>query len=133
MRRLLIAACLALIAAPALAQPAAQLSVPIDQSVRVGFSGRARDVVVGNPAIADVTLLDAGAAMILGKAYGVTSIAAFDAEGRTIFSRKVVVVAGDDNQLAYYRGAQLNNYTCAARCEKATGPQGAATPPAAQP
>jgi Flp pilus assembly secretin CpaC len=133
MRRLLIAACFALLAAPALAQTAQQLSVPVDQSVRVGFSGRARDVVIGNPAIADVTLLDAGAAMILGKAYGVTNITAFDAEGRTIFSRKVVVVAGDDNQLAYYRGAQLNNYFCAARCERRPATQDTAAPPAAQP
>jgi hypothetical protein len=99
------------------------LSLPIDTSVRVGFAGSARDVVIGNPMIADVTLLESGGAIILGKEYGLTSITAFDAAGRTVFSRQVVVVAGTDNRVAYFRGAQQNNYVCAdGVCERTPMP-----------
>jgi len=99
------------------------LTVPIDTSVRVGFAGSARDVVIGNPMIADVTLLESGGAIVLGKEYGLTSITAFDAAGRTVFSRQVVVVAGADNRVAYFRGAQQNNYVCAGGvCERTPMP-----------
>jgi hypothetical protein len=99
------------------------LALPIDTSVKVGFAGSARDVVVGNPMIADVTLLESGGAIILGKEYGLTSITAFDAAGRTVFSRQVVVVAGDQNRVAYFRGAEQNNYVCAGgACERTPMP-----------
>ncbi len=134
MRRLFIAAAIALaLPAMALALPqtahaqaalyGGSLALPIDTSVKVGFAGSARDVVVGNPMIADVTLLESGGAIILGKEYGLTSITAFDAAGRTVFSRQVVVVAGADNRVAYFRGAQQNNYVCAGgACERTPMP-----------
>jgi Flp pilus assembly secretin CpaC len=96
----------------------ASVSVPIDQSVRLTFAAPAADVVVANPAIADISLLGSGAAVVMGKAYGSTMITAFDAAGRTVFARQVVVVPGDTNRVALYRGTARSTFVCGTSCEQ---------------
>ena len=67
-------------------QPAAAeiLTVRLDQSARVRLSAPARDVVVGNPGVADVSMLDSRNIVVLGKSYGVTNLLVVDRAGRTI-------------------------------------------------
>jgi hypothetical protein len=120
MRRLPLALLLAVLApATALAQ---SLAVNIDQAARVTLSRSAKDVMVGNPGIADVTVLDERHLMITGKAYGVTNLMVADASGRTIFSRQVVVSAPDSNRISLYRGPDVYNYACSPRCERTPMP-----------
>jgi hypothetical protein len=117
------AACAAaLVLAAATGAQAQPVAAPIDQGVRVGFSAAVRDVVVGNPAIADVTLLDARSAVLMGKSYGVTSLMAFDAAGRTVFNRQVVVSASDAGRVSMIRGGAASNYACGPRCERTPMP-----------
>src|SRR5437773_11666099 len=98
MRLLPIAVLLAaLTPAAALAE---SLAVNIDQAARVTLSRPAHDVMVGNPEIADVTILDARHLMITGKVYGVTNLMVADTTGRTIFSRQLVVSAPDANRVS---------------------------------
>jgi len=120
MRRLVLMLMLAA-AAPSGAV-AGSLAVNIDQGARVTLSKPAHDVMVGNPAIVDVTVLDERHLMVLGKSYGVTNIMVADNTGRTIFSRQVVVSAPDDNRVSVYRGADVYNYACAPRCERTPMP-----------
>ena len=106
----------ALSAGSALAQ-SRPLSVSLDQSTRVQLSGPAGSVIVGNPAIADVTVVDANTLFITGKGYGVTEIVAVDAIGRTVFQSQVVVSAGDGaGQVRVWRGGQATEMACAASC-----------------
>jgi hypothetical protein len=121
MRRSAIAlAALALaVAAPAVAQT---LQVPIDQTTTISLPAAARDVVIGNPTMIDVDLLDARNAVVMGKAYGVTSLQVFDDHGRSIYARQVVVSAADNNRLSVYRGANVYNYACSPRCERTAMP-----------
>lgn len=120
MRRLVLSLMIAAVA-PASAF-AESLAVNIDQGARVTLSRPAHDVMVGNPAIADVTVLDDRHLMVLGKAYGVTNIMIADNSGRTIFSRQVVVSAPDDNRISVYRGPDVYNYACSPRCERTPMP-----------
>jgi Flp pilus assembly secretin CpaC len=114
----LFAAAAALLAAqPALAET---LTVRMDQSQPVRLSAPARDVVVGNPNIADITMLDSRHLVVLGKAYGVTNLLVMDASGRTILDRQVVV-ASPDASMSYYRGGEARAYACAERCERVGG------------
>lgn len=106
-------------AAPVLAQ---SLQVPIDQTATIALPAAARDVVIGNPAMIDVDLLDARNAVVMGKAYGVTSLQVFDDRGRSIYARQVVVSAADANRMSVYRGANVNNYACSPRCERTPMP-----------
>ena len=115
MRRLLIAlTATGLLATPALAQT---LSVRADQAVRIALPAPAKDVAVGNPAIADVMVLDERNILVLGKGFGTTNVIALDRGGRLILDRVVVVSAADAGKVTVYKGTSASQYACAPRCE----------------
>ena len=122
----------ALLAGPGLAiAQSARISVEIDQAQRVQLSGPAGSVIVGNPEIADVTVVDANTLYITGKGYGVTEVVAVDPIGRTVFQSQVVVTAGEGaGRVRVWRGAQSTEMACAASCSPSvrgtTGPAPAA-------
>ena len=131
-RLLLALGATALLVGPgvALAQ-SGRISVEIDQAQRVQLSGPAGSVIVGNPAIADVTVVDANTLYITGKGYGVTEVVAVDQIGRTVFQSQVVVTAGEGaGRVRVWRGAQSTEMACAASCSPSvrgtTGPAPAA-------
>lgn len=132
MRLVLAAMAAILLATPAAA--AEPLRVGIDQSTRVQLSGTARDVVVANPAVADVTMLGGRNLVVLGKRFGVTSVLVVDALGRTIMDR-TIVVAAPEGSVSVYRGALGSAYACSPTCEVAAQGDGKAAsgPPPAQP
>ncbi len=107
----------ALLAVPAAAAAQSRpLNVDIDQSTRVQLRGPAGSVIVGNPNIADVTVVDANTLFITGKGYGVTEVVAVDVLGRTVFQSQVVVTAGDSGRVRVWRGAQATEMACASTC-----------------
>lgn len=117
-RLLLALGAAALLAGPGFAvAQSARISVEIDQAQRVQLSGPAGSVIVGNPEIADVTVVDANTLYITGKGYGVTDVVAVDQIGRTVFQSQVVVTAGDGaGRVRIWRGAQSTEMACASSC-----------------
>lgn len=113
-----VLAAAAMLAVPALATAqSASLNVEIDQARRVQLHGPAGSVIVGNPQIADVTVVDANTLYITGKGYGVTEVVAVDPIGRTVFQSQVVVTAGDGGgRVRVWRGAQATEMACASSC-----------------
>ncbi len=99
---------------PASAQ--SRMSVKIDHSERVQLRGSAGSVIVGNPAIADVTVVDANTLFITGKGYGVTEVIAVDPIGRTVFQSQVVVTGSDSGSVRVWRGANVSEMACAGSC-----------------
>jgi Flp pilus assembly secretin CpaC len=93
------------------------LNVGIDQAQRVQLRGPAGSVIVGNPAIADVTVVDSNTLYITGKGYGVTEIVAVDTIGRTVFQSQVIVTDGaGSGRVRVWRGGQATEMACAASC-----------------
>lgn len=92
------------------------LRVQIDQTARVQLRAPAGSVIVGNPQIADVTVIDATTLFVTGKGYGVTELVAVDGIGRTIFQSQVVVSGGDAGQVRVWRGGQVTEMACGATC-----------------
>ena len=93
------------------------LNVEIDQTQRVQLRGPAGSVIVGNPAIADVTVVDANTLYITGKGNGVTEIVAGDQIGRTVFQSQIVVTDGaGSGRVRVWRGGQATEMACAASC-----------------
>lgn len=127
----LVAAIAALASSSQAAAPA--LSVPIDQSARVSLPRGARDVLIGNPAIADVNVLDDRSAVVLGKGYGVTNLLVIDHLGRTVLERQIVVSAPNVGRVSVIRGGRVEDYSCASGCERALGSDAAAAAPAPTP
>lgn len=107
------------------------LNVEIDRSARIGLTGSAASVIVGNPAIADVTVVDANTLFVTGKGYGVTEVVAVDGVGRTIFQGEIVVTGGATGSVRVWRGAQATEMACAASC--APSIRNTASPAAAAP
>ena len=103
-------------AGPALA--ASTMVVPIDQSAAVSLPRGTRDVLIGNPAIADVNVLDASKAVVLGKGYGVTNMIVIDQLGRTVMERRIVVAAPETGRVSVIRGPKVDDYACAGGCER---------------
>lgn len=132
MRRPLLAALLAVLSAfigVSTAAAAGAIWAPIDQGVRINLPAGARDVMIGNPAIADINVVDSRTAVVQGRAYGVTNLIVVDARGRTILDRQVTVSAPDVNRISVYRGPSggndvphVDNYACAGRCERTPMP-----------
>lgn len=104
-------------AAPAAAQ---SVSVALDHVERVHLRGAAADVVIGNPAVADVSLIDPRTLVVTGKGPGTTSLVVFDRARRVIFEGPISVgVRG--GQVAMVRGteggaAEEKLFTCAGVC-----------------
>lgn len=107
----------ALVAAPFAAQAqTGALNVEIDRSARVQLRGTASSVIVGNPQIADVTVVDANTLFIVGKGYGVTEVVAVDGVGRTLFQREIVVTGGSTGSVRVWRGGQATEMACSSSC-----------------
>ncbi len=105
------------VAAPALAEG---LVVPIDHSVRLAVQGQAASVVVGNPAVADVTVVDTHTLFVSGRGYGETDVVVLDRAGRTIYSGDVIVAATGGGRASIYRGADRTDMACAPYCSVST-------------
>jgi Flp pilus assembly secretin CpaC len=102
-------------ASPALAQSRG-LSVEVDHIARLNLTGSASSVIVGNPQIADVTVVDAQTLYVSGRAAGVTEIAVLDGLGRTIYQGQVVVSAPSSGQVRVWRGSSVTHMACGATC-----------------
>jgi hypothetical protein len=139
---LLAAASLALVAAPALAAgkaPAVKhhkvlhkvqvkhtpprthhegVSVVMDEVRVVTFKRPVATVFVGNPIIADATVIDPYHAFILGKAYGVTNLIALSAQRQTIVDQQITVANRSGGVVTLNKGGAQFTYACTtARCE----------------
>jgi Flp pilus assembly secretin CpaC len=107
----------ALLAGPVVAKAQdGALNVEIDRSARVQLRGAAASIIVANPQIADVSMVDANTLFIVGKGYGVTEVVAVDGVGRTLFQREIVVSGGATGLVRVWRGAQATEMTCGASC-----------------
>ncbi len=80
---------------------------------------------MGDPAIADVTVVDHHHILVHGRAFGRTNLVVMDANGRTLFSDAVVVGAGDEGRVSIFRGSAQADYSCSSHCEKISGSTGA--------
>ncbi|HEU4548651.1 MAG TPA: pilus assembly protein N-terminal domain-containing protein [Rhizomicrobium sp.] len=125
MRRTAIAATFLLSAAvmPALAGPSAagrgEVNLALDEVHTLTFRGPVATVYVGNPTIADITMVDARHAFVQGKGYGRTNIVALNQNGNQVFGTYINVVGADHGDtVVLNRGAQRVTYSCTeSRCE----------------
>jgi hypothetical protein len=121
MRRILLATAF-LAASSAAAAAGNAVAIPLDEVRVITFTKPVSTLYVGNPVIADVTVIDNRHAFLQGKAFGSTNLIALDADGRQIANRQVVVAGGGASVVTLQRGTSQTTYTCAtSRCE--TSPQ----------
>ncbi len=115
MRRILAAA----LAFAALGETAAaeQLWLTMDQVRPFKLETPAQSIVVGNPAIADVTIQDNTNLLLFGKAPGLTNIYIFDETGAPAKNLMIRVRTPSSDMLTVHRGAARTTYNCTTNCE----------------
>ncbi len=97
---------------------AAPLTVPVDQTRRLAFTGSASSVSVGNKDIADVKAVgDSHTLMVYGKKPGVTNVVVFDAAGHTLYDDEIQVSPAPGAVVTIYRGTTSSDYACAPYCQ----------------
>ena len=92
------------------------LRITVDQAQIAKLPANTATVIIGNPAIADVTTLKNGAGMVVtGKGYGRTNLIALDAQGALI-DEKQIHVEPTRNVLVVQRGDSRQSYSCDPVC-----------------
>ena len=93
------------------------ITVFLDMAKVIQLPEKTATVVLGNPLIADLTMLKRNNKMILtGKGYGETNLIALDSSGNAI-GESTVRVAGADRSLTVQRGMERQSYRCDPRCQ----------------
>ena len=108
---------------------AAELTVPMDEVRIVTFRTPVKTVLVGNPLIADVTVVDATRIFIMGKNFGTTNLVALDNSGRQIVNHRITVLSRTGSVVTLQRGRAQTTLACAGtRCQVAPQPGDDAEP-----
>jgi hypothetical protein len=121
--RAFLAAAVLIAATPAHAA-SDSVALALDEVHTLTFKTPVATVYVGNPTIADVTMLDARHAFVQGKGYGRTNIVALNRDNVQVFNAHITVIgARDGGTVTLNRGAQRVTLTCAGgRCEPTPTP-----------
>ena len=118
--RLLVCAGVSLVCAAVAVSPAQAndtIEVTLDQAKVLQLPPNTSTIIVGNPVIADITMLRRTNQMVLtGKGYGQTNMIALDADGNAI-GESIVMVSGIKHGLIVQRGLIRETYSCNPRCQ----------------
>ncbi len=90
--------------------------VQVDQTITLKLSQPADSIAIGNATVADVAIHDPMTLLITGKTFGSTNLLVLDRSGRTIYSNRLAVHGGDDDQLTIVRGGGNYTYSCIDKC-----------------
>jgi len=102
---------------------ASGVAVPMDEVRTIAFAKPVATVYVGNPAIADINMIDARHAFVLGKSFGTTNIIALDNMGRTVSNTYVSVSGSNGGTVTLIKGATQTTLSCTGRiCQAAPLP-----------
>jgi hypothetical protein len=92
------------------------LRITIDQAQVAKLPPDTATVIIGNPAIADVTTLKNGAGMVVtGKGYGQTNLIALDSQGN-LLDEKQIHVDPTRKVVVVQRGNTRESYSCDPVC-----------------
>jgi Flp pilus assembly secretin CpaC len=95
----------------------ALMKITLNQITLVRLEDKISDALIGNPAIADITIQNNSTFIITGKSYGRTNIILLNKDGEKIFDRWVYVDDDSRNVVRIQRGGARLSYTCAPNCQ----------------
>jgi Flp pilus assembly secretin CpaC len=117
--RSLAIALLGVAAASLAATPAGaaeDLIVKYDQSQLLRLPRPAAEIIIGNPAIADISVQAGNLLVITGKTFGITNIIALDADRNVIQDQRILVRRDEAKVVNLLRGTDRQSYNCTPQC-----------------
>ena len=115
--RLAAAAFLTLVAASS-ARADDAINLMLDRATVIKAPAKTAMVVIGNPAIADVSVQKNGVLVLTGKAHGETNLLALDDQGQLVSESWLRVQASNRNMVVI-RGGEPETYSCTPNCQPA--------------
>ena len=92
------------------------IMVDLDYARIVKIPAGAQTLVIGNPLIADVTMLKSNQLMVItGKSFGTTNLIVLDGSGAQVGESMITVVPAND-KLVVMRGPHRESYSCKPDC-----------------
>ncbi len=104
--------------APCFAADPGLVETTIDEATLIRLDHDATQLIVGNPAIADVSAQSPRLLVVTGKSYGATNLIALDSEGHEIFNARLAVNEGDKRQVTLFKGTMRQSLHCAPDCQR---------------
>jgi Pilus formation protein N terminal region len=99
------------------------VAVVMDEVRVVTFQRPIATVFVGNPMIADATVIDPYHAFVLGKTFGVTNLVALGPQSQPVANQQITVSNRGGGVVTLNKGAAQFTYSCTlAHCESNTVP-----------
>jgi hypothetical protein len=99
------------------AQSNESISLMLDRATIIRPPAKTSMVVIGNPAIADVSVQKNGVMVLTGKSYGETNMIALDDQGQLISESWIKVGAPGRSNMVVVRGADTETYSCTPNCQ----------------
>ena len=93
-----------------------RIEVVLDQAKVLQMPKGAQTVIIGNPVVADITVLKNHSMILTAKGYGVTNMIALDAQGTPVAESMIEVRAATDKVLVLQRGMDRESYSCVPNC-----------------
>jgi Flp pilus assembly secretin CpaC len=94
------------------------LAVTLDQAKMVRIPPGTQTLIIGNPIIADVTMLRSiGMMVVTGKSFGQTNLIALDSKGEPVAESMIRVGSSPDATVTVFRGLDRESYACDPRCQ----------------
>jgi Flp pilus assembly secretin CpaC len=106
-------ACAALFGA---AQAGEDLIVKYDQSQLLRLPRPATEIIIGNPAIADISVQSGNLLVVTGKTFGITNMIVLDSDRNVVWEARVMVKRDEAKVVNLQRGTQRQSYNCAPQC-----------------
>lgn len=123
-----VALALACLASPLRAQDD-MIRVFMDHARILKLDRPVSKVIIGNSAVADVTVADSTMIVLTGKAYGTTNLVILDAAGNAIVDERILVSVDEANTLRVYKQTDRSVYSCSPSCEEHVQKTAAAATP----
>lgn len=92
------------------------VSVVTDRAKVFRLDAPADTVIVGNPAIADVTMHDRTTLVITGKSYGTTNLVILNKAGDPIIDEVISVGPASSTVVTVNRASEIYSYGCTPKC-----------------
>lgn len=109
-------------AAPAASDDSGIIHVAIDEARLIKLERAASTIIVGNPAIAEVTPNSGALLVVTGRTFGETNLIVLDSRGHEILKRRLSVGGGAGSFVSVYQGAKRQTLYCTPYCEKIASP-----------
>lgn len=107
---------LALLGSIAAHADAGGIVVSLDRARIVKVPAGTQTLIIGNPLVADVTMLKGNGSMVVsGRSFGTTNLISLDSSGNAIDETTIKVIASNQS-LVVLRGTAQESYSCNPRC-----------------